>query len=171
MDLSALLKDYAGFNLWANTLTVDWLKSKPLDVMAREVPSSFPSLHQTLLHVWSAEKVWLERLRQAPSEPFLFQTFNGTTPDVFDGILKMSEQFNAYVQRLSDTDFQETCHFRLLNGTEDDRPRYYMIQHCINHSTYHRGQIVTIARNLELTDPPSTDFMRYIRLKNEGKTS
>jgi uncharacterized damage-inducible protein DinB len=45
-----------------------------------------------------------------------------------------------------------------------------MIHHCMNHSTYHRGQIVTIARNLELTDPPSTDFMRYVRLKSEGKT-
>ena len=171
MDLSALLKDYAGFNLWANHQTVDWLKSKPLELMTREVPSSFPSLHQTLLHIWSAEKVWLERLQQAPAEAFLFQVFKGTTEEVLEGILKMSEQFKTYVQTLPDADFPEICHFRLLNGIEDDRPRYQMIHHCINHSTYHRGQIVTIARNLELTDPPSTDLMRYIRLKNEGKTS
>lgn len=166
MTLELLLKDYAAFNLWANEQTVHWLKTKPLELMTREVPSSFPNLHQTLLHIWSAEKVWLERLRQAPPEPFLFQIFNGTTDDVFDGILKMSEQFNAYVQALPDAAFSEICHFRLLNGSEDSRPRHQMIHHCMNHSTYHRGQIVTIARNLELTDPPSTDFIRYIRLQN-----
>lgn len=169
MDLPALLKDYAAFNRWANTQTVHWLNTKPVELMTREVPSSFPSLHQTLLHIWGAEKLWLERMRQAPPEPFLFETFNGTTLDVFDGILKTSEQFNAYVQGLSDGEFNEICYFRLLNGAEDKRPRHYMIHHCINHSTYHRGQIVTIARNLEMTEPPSTDFMRYIRLKSEGK--
>jgi len=164
MTLESLLKDYAAFNLWANAETVNWLKTKPLELMLREVPSSFPTLKDTLLHIWGAEKVWLERLRQVPPEPFLFQTFNGTTEDVFDGILKMSEQFKAYVETLPDADFSAICHFRLLNGTEDSRPRHLMIHHCMNHSTYHRGQIVTIARNLELTDPPSTDFMRYVRL-------
>lgn len=169
MTLETLLKDYVAYNLWANAITVEWLKTKPLELMLREVPSSFPSLHQTLLHIWGAEKAWLERLRQVPPEPFLSQTFNGTTEDVFDGILKISEQFKSYVHALPDASFSEICYFRLLNSTEDSRPRHLMIHHCMNHSTYHRGQIVTIARNLELTAPPSTDFMRYVRLKSEGK--
>ncbi len=164
MTLETLLKDYVTFNLWANTQTVEWLKTKPLELMTREVPSSFPSLHGTLLHIWSAEKVWLERLQLMPTETFLFQTFDGATEDVFEGILKTSETFKLYVQALPAEHFQEICQFRLLNGTEDSRPRHQMIQHCMNHSTYHRGQIVTIARNLGLTDPPSTDYMRYVRL-------
>jgi len=166
MTLETLFKDYVAYNLWANTITVEWLKTKPLERMTREVPSSFPSLKDTLLHIWGAEKVWLERLQQLPPEPFLSQTFDGSPTDIFEGILKMSEKFNAYVQALPDAAFHEICHFRLLNGTEDSRPRSFMIHHCINHSTYHRGQIVTIARNLELTDPPATDYIRYVRLQN-----
>ncbi len=162
MTLESLLKDYAAFNLWANEQTVNWLKTKPLELMTREIPSSFPSLHQTLLHIWGAEKVWLERLRQVPPEPFLFQTFNGTTEDVFDGILKMSEQFKAYVETLPDADFSAICHFRLLNGTEDSRPRHLMIHHCMNHSTFHRGQLVSMAHIPGLSNPPQTDFMAYI---------
>ena len=165
MTLDTLLKDYVRFNLWANTQIVEWLKNQPLESMTREVPSSFPSLHLTLLHIWSAEKAWLERLQQAPAQAFLFQIFEGTTEDVFDGLLKISEQFNNYVQALPAGLLAEICAFRLLNGTEDNRPRHLMIHHCMNHSTYHRGQIVTIARNLGLTDPPSTDYMRYVRLQ------
>ena len=165
MTLEALLNDYAAFNLWANTEMVTWLKSKPLKLMESEVPSSFPNLKLTLLHIWSAEDVWLQRLKKIASPIFLTNTFNGSTEDVFEGILKSSQEFSEYVKNVSAKDLEEICDFRLLNGTEDSRPRVYMIQHCMNHSTYHRGQIVTIARKLGLSDPPSTDFMRYIRVK------
>jgi len=165
MTLESLLKDYAEFNLWANTQTVNWLKIKPLDLMEREMPSSFPSIRDTLLHIWGAEEIWLERLRLVPPTTFLSQRFTGTVEDVFEGILKNSEIFAAYVQDLPDADFQEVCSFKLLNGTEDSRSRAKMIHHCMNHSTYHRGQIVTMARNFGLTDPPSTDYMKYVRLR------
>ncbi len=165
MTLESLIKDYAAFNLWANTETVNWLKTKPLELMEREMPSSFPTIRDTLLHIWGAEEIWLERLRLVPPTTFLSQRFTGTVEDVFVGILKSSETFAAYVQDLPDADFQEICSFKLLNGTEDSRSRAKMIHHCMNHSTYHRGQIVTMARNFGLTDPPSTDYMKYVRLR------
>ncbi len=165
MTLETLLRDYADFNLWANTEMANWLKAKPLELMEREMPSSFPTLKTTLLHIWSAEDVWLQRLQLVSPTIFLFQGFQGTTEDVFDGILKKSEEFAAYVRSLPDADFQEVCAFKLLNGTEDSRLRSLMIHHCMNHSTYHRGQLVTMGRNLGLTDPPGTDFIKYVRLK------
>ena len=165
MTLESLLKDYAAFNLWANTQMVSWLKTKPLELMTREVPSSFPSLKETLLHIWGAEEIWLERLHKISPTTFLHETFNGTTEDVFEGVLKMSEKFNAYTQALPDEHFHEICHFRLFNGAEDSRRRHQMLLHCIQHSTYHRGQIVTVARNLGITDPPGTDYMKYVRLQ------
>lgn len=161
-----LLNDYAAFNLWANTKMVSWLQTKPSELMEREVPSSFPSLHLTLLHIWGAEEIWLERLRGIPPTTFLFQRFKGTTADVFEGALAMSKQFADYVHALSEDDLQEQLAFRLFNGSEDQRPRYEMIHHCLNHSTYHRGQMVTIARSLGITDPPQTDFMQYLRQKS-----
>ena len=37
-----------------------------------------------------------------------------------------------------------------------------MFRHFINHSSYHRGQIVTFLRQLGAT-PPSTDLILYYR--------
>ena len=165
MTLESLLKDYGSFNLWANTEMVNWLKTKPSDLMTAEMPSSYPSIWATLLHIWGAEEIWLDRLRLLPPAPFLPQRFNGTLEELFDGILAKSKEFANYLEDLPDADFQEICTFKLLNGTEDSRPRGKMIHHCMNHSTYHRGQIVTMARNFGLTDPPSTDYIKYVRLK------
>ncbi len=165
MTLESLLKDYATFNLWANTQIVNWLKSKPVELMTQEMPSSFPTIRDTLLHIWGAEEIWLERLQLVSPSKFLSERFSGTVEDVFAGIVLKSGAFSAYVQDLSDADFQEICTFKLLNGTEDSRSRSKMIHHCMNHSTYHRGQIVTMARNFGLSDPPSTDYMKYVRLK------
>jgi len=165
MTLESLLKDYASFNLWANIQFVNWLKTKPLELMVREIPSSYPTLRDTLIHIWGAEQIWLERLQLIPPTTFLSERFNGTVEDVFEGILSQSEEFAKYVDALPDADFQEICTFKLLNGTEDSRARSKMIHHCLNHSTYHRGQMVTMARNFGLTDPPCTDYMKYVRIK------
>lgn len=165
MTLETMLKEYADFNLWANTQMVSWLRAKPAELMGREMPSSFPTIRDTLLHIWGAEEIWLERLRQIPTSTFLTERFEGGVGDVFEGILRKSGEFAAYVQAMNDIDFQQICAFKLLNGSEDSQPRSLMIQHCLNHSTYHRGQIVTMARNFGLTDPPSTDFIKYVRTK------
>jgi uncharacterized damage-inducible protein DinB len=47
-------------------------------------------------------------------------------------------------------------------------PRFEFLQHCINRSTYHRGQIITIARNAGITNPPITDYAIYL-VKEKGK--
>ena len=165
MTIESLLKDYAVFNLWANTQMVDWLKSKPQELMEREIPSSYPTLRETLLHIWGAEEIWLDRLRLLPTNTILTERFNGSLEDVYEGMVKKSREFSDYAEDLLDADFHEICSFKLLNGTEDSRPRAKMIHHCMNHSTYHRGQIVTMARMLGLTDPPGTDYIKYVRLK------
>ena len=164
MTTKTLFVNYATYNLWANSTLVDWLRSKPLELMEREIPSSFPTIKQTLLHMWGAEDIWLQRLKGISVTQFLSERFQGSTTDVFDGLIDVSTEFLAYVEALSDEDFEKQCPFRLLNGTEDSKPRIYMIHHCMNHATYHRGQIVTMARNFGLSDPPSTDYIRYLRM-------
>jgi uncharacterized damage-inducible protein DinB len=158
-----ILQDYVEYNLWANQTIVNWLKTKPLDLMTQETPSSFPTIRETLLHIWSAETIWLERLRGEQSGIFLQFTFKGDSEAVFEGLLQGSANFAQFVQSLTAEQLLETLPFRLLNGQEDTRNRYQMIHHCMNHSAYHRGQMVTMARCIGLTDPPSTDQIRFFR--------
>lgn len=168
MTVKTLLSDYADFNLWATRAFASWLAAAPAEWLEKELHSSFPTIRFTLLHICGAEEVWLYRMNgQAPPDyRFLTDYFAGSTAEAMAKWVEKAQEFAAYVHALSDAELEEICAFRLLNGTEDARPRYQMIQHCINHSTYHRGQIITMGRTLGLTDPPPTDYIRFIRTRN-----
>jgi uncharacterized damage-inducible protein DinB len=161
LSLAYLVKDYADFNLWANTKLVEWLKTKPPEKMEQEVPSSFPSLKKTLVHIWDTERFWLSVVKEEPPKPsFRQKGFDGTNDDVFNGILSHSEEFAKYVNSLSEASLIKDCYLdtQWVKGT---RPKFEYIHHCMNHSTYHRGQAVTIGRNVGLTDAPMTDYNFY----------
>jgi uncharacterized damage-inducible protein DinB len=165
---SSLLKDYVTFNLWANRRLTDWLQSKPAELMEREVTSSFSSIKATLVHIWDVERSWFGHLVQKPVKSFRIEGFQGTLDDVFEGILNQSKQFSDYANRIGEAEMAAGCHFSILYVGEHTVPAFEIVHHCMNHSTYHRGQIVTIGRNLGLTDAPMTDYMYYL-LREKSK--
>lgn len=159
--LASLIKDYAAYNCWANTQIVNWLKIKPAYLLDKEVPSSFPSLRETVHHIWSMQEWWLGSLKQLQPVGHSSVAASSST-DLFEGILHQSEALSNYVQSLTRSDLQDKCEFQFPPMGEFTRQSFEIIQHCLNHSTYHRGQIVSIARNLGLNDAPSTDYMFYV---------
>jgi uncharacterized damage-inducible protein DinB len=68
---------------------------------------------------------------------------------------------NHFLDTLDDRTLQETLTASTLTGTYTS-PYWQMIQHVVDHSSYHRGQIVTMLRQLGMT-PPSTGMMRFHR--------
>ncbi len=164
MTLDTLLKDYTAYNYWANNRMVEWFRTKPAELMTREVPSSFPSVYLTLLHTWGAELVWIERLNGDSPKQFITDYFAGTAEELFRGLLECSAQFRDMVAGQDLDYFTGQSTYVHINGKQYTQNRAQMILHCMQHSTFHRGQLITIARNLGMTDPPSTDYIAYVRL-------
>jgi uncharacterized damage-inducible protein DinB len=55
-----------------------------------------------------------------------------------------------------------------MNGNPMQTAICDMIIHCVQHSTFHRGQIVTIAHTLHMKAPiPATDYIRFVRDQKE----
>lgn len=162
ISLNTLIADYATYNLWANTQLVEWLRSKPVELMTEEVPSSFSSLQATLLHIWDVERSWLGHLKQAPVPSFRLSGFDGTLDEILEGILRDSAAVMEHVNALSYNELISGCFFSIPYVGDQTVPAFEIVQHTLNHSTYHRGQLVTIGRNVGITDAPMTDFMFYV---------
>lgn len=151
---------YCDYNDWANGQMAEWLGTADDEAMVREIESSFDNLRKTVLHIWSAEYLWLQVLKDEPYDNNPVANFDGTTDELIKGWLAASRAFWAYVDNLDET---------ALNGTREsgtDRPPLAVtdiIQHCMNHSTYHRGQLVTMGRQAGLSTPPQTDYIFYVR--------
>jgi uncharacterized damage-inducible protein DinB len=166
MSIATLLKDYCVYNVWANARLISWLKNHPEEILTKDVPSSFPSLKLTLLHIWAAQDVWFNRLMGMSPDQFISNSFQGRTSDTMEGVMLSSEAMQDFLLGKPESFFNEAIAYNHLStGIEYSQPAGEMILHCIQHSTYHRGQLVTIARSLGISDPPSTDYVHYLRKK------
>ena len=157
MGTALVIDQYAAYDLWANTLFVRRLDREPDELLDREVKSSFPSLRLTILHMRNAEAAWLARVsgaaQQWPAEP---DTSIGN-------LLKHSARMRDHVAGLKEKDLAAEVNYQDLKGNTHRSPIWQMLMHCFNHSTYHRGQLVTIMRTLGLEDIPSSDLVVYQR--------
>jgi uncharacterized damage-inducible protein DinB len=51
----------------------------------------------------------------------------------------------------------------LLNGTPGRSRIWHIVQHVVNHATYHRGQVTTMLRQLGAASPKSQDLILFYR--------
>lgn len=156
--ISYLMKNYADYNLWANATLVNWLRTKPTDVLAQEVPSSFSSIKATIVHIWQTQRYWFSVISH--TEPAEFGPFNGTIDDAFIALVEQSDEFADYVTSMTGNEISENTEV-ISPWFRCDFQNFEYIMQVMNHSTYHRGQIITIGRNLGFTDAPNTDYNFY----------
>lgn len=161
-NLHTLIKDYAIYNQVANKRIVNWLKTKPAALLDVEVPSSFNSLKQTLVHIWQVELSWFACLQHTSALLPYEQIFSASADEIFEGLLEQSEKFADYILDLEETELKATTHVYIPNVLDCDIPRFELIQLCFDHSTYHRVQLTNMARHIGLTDPPITNYMYYL---------
>ena len=153
----------ANFNLWANKRITDKLNDIDPDLWLKEQKSSFRTIRETLLHIYDAETIWYKRLNGESLKDFPGKDYKGTNEEVIEILLNVSNDFIELVKNNSDEYFSSSCNFRSLDGTEYNTKVSDIVQHCMNHSTFHRGQIVTMLRFCGIDELPSTDYITYIR--------
>ncbi len=162
--MKQMLVEYARYNLWANENLITLFRSVDDALISQHVESSFPSIRKTLLHIWDAEALWLERLNGHSPTDFPSKFFEGSNEDVFNGLLKSSAAFAQYVEEKPAPFFIDKCTFSLISlKTEMTQMVREMILHTMNHSTSHRGQLITMCRQLNITPIPRTDYIIYSR--------
>jgi uncharacterized damage-inducible protein DinB len=68
------------------------------------------------------------------------------------------------VENNSEVDFDKSILYTIIWQDKDLQNKLYeIIMHCMNHSTFHRGQIVTMLRTAGVTNLFSTDLITYYR--------
>ena len=163
-----MLKDqiekYALYNVWANKKVIDFLLAVGSDSLTKEQPSSFNSLQKTAYHIYDAEYVWLKRMKY---EPWTWPPSAEFTSISFEAFcLKwktVSNELINYVQSLSEKKLQNFCSYKNSKGEDFTTSFADCIMHCLNHSTYHRGQIITMLRSAGFTKVASTDYITFTR--------
>jgi uncharacterized damage-inducible protein DinB len=149
------------YNRWANAKTLESVSALTEEELGRKLGGSFPSVRETLAHLYAAEWVWLERLRgispgglppseEVPTLTALREKWNA-----------VEERQKAFVAGVAEARMAQTMSYTNVKGEPWSYPVGELLVHIVNHSTYHRGQVATMLRQLGKT-PESTDYLLFL---------
>ena len=85
--------------------------------------------------------------------------------DLSNGLLSQSKQYEDWVNNASELSLEHVFQYQNSKRESFKQPVYQVLLHVFNHSTYHRGQLVTMLRNLGVEKIPQTDFIVWSRMK------
>jgi uncharacterized damage-inducible protein DinB len=158
--------DLAEYNVWANNIVCGWLEQVSDEQWNRHVVSSFNSIQETALHIISAETAWMDRMNKAEVR-WLQKSFTGSKEEHIALWNKTSNGLLDFLAAFEENKITQHLDFKRLNGDAYSMPFYQVLAHMFNHSTFHRGQLVTMLRQVGFTNVSSTDLMGFYRIKND----
>lgn len=161
MKTKEYLLQLVNYNVWANQLLAAVMLNLSDEVLDAKVNSSFDSIRNTVHHIWDAEYIWLCRLNGVSLGEFPSKGFKENP--VIDTFLTNSKDFAAKVTMATPEFFEQSCRYKNLQQKEFANTNAEIIVHCMNHSTYHRGQLVTLLRQAGCSKLPATDFIAFLR--------
>jgi len=159
MDPTSIRELYA-YNQWANQRTIAAASSLKNDDFTRNLGSSFSSVRDTLAHIMAGEWLWLERWN-GRSPKALLPASDFPTPDTIAQRWKGIQQLqNAFLKGITPEHLRAKLSYTNLRGEIYAYPLWQQMAHIVNHSTYHRGQVTTLMRQLGAAPVP-TDLLIY----------
>ncbi|MBL8016528.1 MAG: hypothetical protein JNK43_04600 [Ignavibacteria bacterium] len=157
------LEKYGSYNLWANNALAVTLSLLPEDLFITEQKSSFRTIKETVMHMFDAETIWYKRLNGVSPDEWPSKGIKCTGREAVSLLLEASGNLAKQTASLNENAEGTKCRFRSLDGKEQEIRISDILQHCFNHSTFHRGQLITMLRFCGVEKLPPTDYITFIR--------
>ena len=156
------------YDRWANNRMLQAASALTPEQFTRDLGGSFRSVRETLLHLIAGEWIWIAYWKSPPGNPAnlgdlkqqretLFQ------PDAFPSVAAVKAKWEEvereqarFVEGLTDASLET-----MLPARGSELKVAYLMQHLANHSTYHRGQVALMLRQLG-AEPLPTDFHVFL---------
>lgn len=148
------------YNRWANHKALDAASSLDPESFTRELGNSFSSVRDTLVHILGAEWIWLERWNGRFPRALLPAAEFLDSAAIAQRWKQVEEGQIAFLNALPPSDLNQTLSYLNQKGETWSYPLWQQMVHVANHSTYHRGQVTTLLRQLK-AQPATTDFLKY----------
>jgi uncharacterized damage-inducible protein DinB len=159
IELDVLL-DY---HYWARDRMFDALAALDAERYLADRGSSFRSIRDTVVHMYSAEWAWHSRWRgHSPSAHLAPESF----PDVAtvrSAWAELEPQVREFVAGLDEAGRERVFDYFGFNGGAQRSVFWHMVQHVVNHASYHRGQVTTMLRQSGAAAPKGMDMIAFYR--------
>lgn len=166
-ELNTLL-DY---HYWARDRLLDALGPLSIEQLTRPIESSFRSIRDTATHIFAAELVWYSRWQGNPPKGLLA---GDTFPDLEalrSAWRTLEDDVRNLVEQLGLAGVERRLDYRMFSGEAATSVFWHMVQHVVNHASYHRGQITTMLRQIGAQPPKAMDLIAFYRERESRSTA
>jgi uncharacterized damage-inducible protein DinB len=115
---------------------------------------------QLMAHILSAERLWLERLRQQQQSSPVWPKIDLDQCEA--QAAAMGKLWQEYIELVTTGDLSQTVSYKNSKGEPWTSTVGDILTHVVMHSAYHRGQIASHMRESGRT-PAYTDFIHGVR--------
>lgn len=158
-DLQTLLE----YHYWARDRMLAAVAALTPEQYTKDLGNSFKSVRDTVVHIYFAEWVWHSRWTgNSPAHALQPEEF----PDLqsIRSVWAAHEgKMRSFLDSVGEQGVDRVYEFKLISGQESRGVFWHMLQHVVNHATYHRGQVTTMLRQLGAAPPKSQDLIAFYR--------
>ncbi len=156
------------YDRWANHRVLQAASTLTPGQFTRDLGGSFPSVRDTLVHIVGSEWGWLTIWNEpAPTSAFVTDLWSrldalfvpNSFPDLAAVQVKWAEVEREQVDFVNRVTNESLASMLPVGTTEISLA--HLMQHLTNHSTYHRGQVALMMRQLA-SEPLATDFAMFL---------
>jgi uncharacterized damage-inducible protein DinB len=161
MDMIAQLVELAKYNKWANLRLLDVYEGLSPSERTTELNSSFPTIRKTVNHIIWVEMLFLRRWKALSTEDMNAPIIIEDT-ELRRRWSELESEKETFIKTLDMEILDRIMDYKNIQGEPISLRLWQLMFQGINHSTFHRGQVVTMFRLLGKT-PPLTDFIIFCR--------
>jgi uncharacterized damage-inducible protein DinB len=136
-----------------------WANQEVLTRLGTAAPVP-PRAVELMAHIFSAERLWMERLQQKPQSLPVWPEF--TIEDCERQAKELPALWTAYLSASSEADLAVPVSYHNSSSEAWSSCKDDILTHLITHSAYHRGQVAATVR-ASGSVPAYTDFIHSIR--------
>ncbi|MCS0788005.1 DinB family protein [Cytobacillus firmus] len=154
------------YHVWANKKFFERLKELPKEIYDREIQSVFSSISKALVHIYIADTVWLGVMQENSMEEIQAsiaiaqdKTKDKSLKEMEKLFQSLSEEYQHLLNNVTDLD-KEISPVHPKFGRLDTHFSE-LVQHVVNHGTYHRGNLTAMMRQQGYSSV-SNDYVFYL---------
>ena len=160
MDMKTirLMWDYTK---WADARAFDAVAKLAPEPYLKDLGSSMKSVRDTMVHLVSAQWIWLSRWKGTSPKAMWTAGDHPSVPALRERWAALHGEMEAFVSAQTGASLAADVTYQNLKGDTLKFPLGALFLHVVNHSTYHRGQVTTLLRQLG-AQPVATDLAVFL---------
>ena len=157
------LRMLARYKAWANKTIFDAVFALPSGEAAKQRPTLFKNMNNTLNHLYVVDLIWQAHLQGREHGIAALNTVvHADLGELWQAQQTIDAWYVSWSDALSETAADEMVQFKLIGGNPGAMRRSDILLHVVNHTSYHRGFVADLFFQVPAR-PPLTDLPIFLR--------